>query len=263
MVVGKLCTISCISSLGSIACLSFNRYVCICHNSYYNKIFSRRNSIGMCASLYAVGLLLVMMNSVGIGGHGFDDKSLECIWDRMATYSYTVVFSVCLVWIPVIVVGVSYLSLFLHVRKKRNEIQNINVSNQSKSKPLKLAKTIFIIYTTFSLCWIPFAILLVADVNDTFSSELHLCITVIAHLHPSINWLIYFMTNSNFNTACKKLFHRNYNQIIQGPLTSTAADGVVSANQPRDLSIDERINKNVVPAAKGITSSMQKLSSVV
>lgn len=175
----------------------------------------------MCVSLYLVGLFFVLMNLAGVGDHNFDDKTLECIWDRMAIYRYTVVFSVCLVWLPVIVVGLSYLSLFLHVRRKRKIIMNKEVSNQSKSKPLQLAKTIFIVYAIFSLCWIPFAILYVADVNDTFSREVHLGITVFAHMHPSINWLVYYKTNRNFKAGCQKLFGFYDNKVTHSQIPNT------------------------------------------
>lgn len=201
-----MCTISCIASLGSIAYLSFNRYIYICHNKYYTKVFTHRTCIGMCVLLYGIGLLMVELNSVGIGNHGFDDKSLECIWDRMATYTYTVVFSVSLVWIPLIVIGISYLRLFQYVLRVRGQVSDstiitANVSNAS----LKVVKTIFIAYSAFAICWIPFAVLLIADVDDTFSHELHLCITIFAHFHPSVNWAIYYFTNSKFRKTLKHL----------------------------------------------------------
>ncbi|CAG2253014.1 unnamed protein product [Mytilus edulis] len=172
---------------------------------------------------------MVLLNNAGIGGHGFDDKSLECIWDRMATYSYTVVLSVCLVWVPLIVVGMSYLRLFYYVRNKRKQIvsrENVpNIDNRS----LRLAKTIFIAYAIFSTCWMPFATLLVADSDDTFPHEVHLFITVFAHLHPSINWLIYYNTNGNFKAGFHKIFRicsRRYKaqhngQVSQSGTTST------------------------------------------
>ncbi|XP_052090330.1 melatonin receptor type 1B-A-like [Mytilus californianus] len=224
-IIGKVCTVSCIASLGSITLLSFNRYILICHNSHYERIFTRRSCIIMCISLYIVGMIMVLLNSAGIGGHGFDDKSLECIWDRMATYSYTVVFSVCLVWIPLIVVGISYLKLFLYVRHKRKQVTSRENAPIIDNKSLRLAKTIFIVYAVFSICWIPFAMLLVADVKDTFSHEVHLSITVFAHLHPSINWLIYFYTNRNFKTGCHKIFKiggQEFSSQPIGPLPKSA-----------------------------------------
>lgn len=200
------CTISCVNSLGSIALLSFNRYVFICHHNYYAKIFRKGTCIIMCCCLYAVGLLLVLLNFAGIGGHSFDRKSLECIWDRMETYTYTVVFSVTLVWIPVIVVGFSYLSIFLKVQKSRQNTKHA-ASKRTSSFSSGLAKTLFIIYVVFAACWIPFALLIVLDKDDTFPHEVHLYITVWAHLHPSINWLVYYFTNTKFEAAFNRIVH--------------------------------------------------------
>ncbi|XP_052090332.1 melatonin receptor type 1B-like [Mytilus californianus] len=235
-IIGKMCIISCISSLGSISFLSLNRYILICHNSYYEKIFTWRSCIMMCLSMYVVGVIMVLLNSAGIGEHSFDDKSLECIWDRMATYSYTVVFSVCLVWIPLIVVGMSYLRLFFYVRNKRKQVVSRENGPNIDNKSLRLAKTIFIAYAMFSTCWMPFAMLLVADADDTFPHEVHLFITVFAHLHPSINWLIYYYTNGNFKAGFHKIFRicsRRYKaqrdgQVSQSGTTTTRVINIKS-----------------------------------
>ncbi|XP_033744551.1 melatonin receptor type 1B-B-like [Pecten maximus] len=238
--IASICTVSCIVSLGSIACLSFNRYIHICHNRHYNRIFTGRNCIIICGALYMVGITLVLLNLAGIGDHSFDRKSLECIWDRMATFPYTVVFSVTLVWVPVIVTGISYISLYIYVLKSQKRIQQhsqlsatmISASditdaekNERRQKPnhqdhlsipsllqrkavrksLHLARTIFVVYAVFSTCWIPFAILMVVDTHNTFSHAIHLYITVFAHLHPSLNWLVYYITNKKFAVAFDKL----------------------------------------------------------
>jgi melatonin receptor type 1B len=164
--------------------------------------------ICMCCCLYAVGLLLVLLNFAGIGGHSFDRKSLECIWDRMETYPYTVVFSVALVWIPVIVIAFLYFSIFLSVHRSQQKTKYAS-SRRASSYSSGLARTLFIIYVIFSTCWIPYALLIVLDTNDTFSHEVHLYITVLAHLHPSLNWLVYYFTNTKFEAAFNRIAHLN------------------------------------------------------
>ncbi|XP_069142045.1 melatonin receptor type 1B-B-like [Argopecten irradians] len=237
--IASICTVSCIVSLGSIACLSFNRYIHICHNHQYNRIFTSRNCVIICCALYVVGITMVCLNFAGIGDHTFDRKSLECIWDRMATFPYTVVFSVTLVWVPVLVTGISYIKLYMFVlesqkrlqqhsrqpittvstsvttdavtneRTKPNQEENIPaplpLQKKSVRKSLHLARTIFVVYAVFSTCWIPFAVLMVVDTHNTFSHVLHLFITVFAHLHPSLNWLVYYITNRKFAVAFDKL----------------------------------------------------------
>ncbi|XP_041349569.1 melatonin receptor type 1B-B-like [Gigantopelta aegis] len=204
--VGSMCTISCVNSLMSIAAMSFNRFFFICHNKYYKTVFTVRNCIIMCACFYSIGLILVLLNLGDIGGHSFDRKSLECIWDRMATYPYTVVFSIVLVWVPIIITGASYLKMFLHVRSVRAKVHQTRTTNGVANGPTRtpsfqLAKTLFVIYIVFSVCWIPYALLIVLDKDNTVSHELHVGIVVWAHLHPSLNWLVYYYTNKKFHRA--------------------------------------------------------------
>ena len=200
----------------TIAMLSLNRYVFVCRRSYYEKIFSKRNCIIICTSLYSVGIGLVLLNLAGIGDHSFDRKSIQCIWDRMATYYYTVIFSVTLVWIPFLMIGLCYLRLyrFVHNHKKRMRDYikaGTSTPTEQSAKPnlqLHVAKSIFVIYAVFVLCWTPYALILVVDSKDAFSHEAHVYITTFAHLHPSVNWLIYFTTQKKFASA--------YRQVLTG-----------------------------------------------
>ena len=191
------CTIACINSLGYI-----------CHHKHYNKIFKKSSAMAMCICVIGIGLLLVLLNYAGIGDHSFDQKSLECIWDRMATYPYTVAFSVTLVWIPVFIVGFSYLNIYMSVRRSARNTK-YKSSMRTGSYSSALARTLFIIYAIFSVCWIPYALLIVVDTRDTFPHEVHVYITAWAHLHPSINWLVYYFTNTKFQSAFNQIAHLN------------------------------------------------------
>ncbi|WAR23631.1 MTR1A-like protein [Mya arenaria] len=207
--VARLCTISCVTSLMTIAMMSMNRYFFICANDIYRKIFTRKRCIAICVSVYFVGTTLVLLNTAGVGDHGFDKKSLECIWDRMATYQYTVVFSIVLVWIPAVIIGACYLRIYLFVRTHRLRLKETRKhagGNQTPLKSYHLAKTLFVIYIVFITCWAPYALLMVADSKDTFAHEVHVYITMFAHLHPSLNWIIYYLTNKHFSKAYKEVF---------------------------------------------------------
>ena len=164
---------------------------------------------------YCIGIILVLLNQVEIGDHSFDRKSLQCIWDRMATYPYTVVFSVTLVWIPCLMIGFCYLMIFLYVRNQSRIMASYRtntpgtITSESSSSPgnmqLDVAKTLFLIYAVFVTCWTPYALIMVIDANDEFSHEAHVVITAFAHLHPSFNWLIYWSTQRRFAKAYRSI----------------------------------------------------------
>ncbi|WAR23628.1 MTR1A-like protein, partial [Mya arenaria] len=193
-------------------------YFFICANDIYRKIFTRKRCIAICVSVYFVGTTLVLLNTAGVGDHGFDTKSLECIWDRMATYPYTVIFSIVLVWIPAIIIGACYLRIYMFVRTHRLRLKEARKhlgGNQTPLKSYHLAKTLFVIYIVFITCWAPYALLMVADFKDTFAHEVHVYITMFAHLHPSLNWMIYYLTNKHFAKAYKEVFASCYLNVIR------------------------------------------------
>lgn len=305
---GSICTVSCVGSLSTLSALSLNRYVLICHQNLYHRIFTVWKCLMMVLLIYVVGILLVVLNFVGVGEHSFDHKSLECIWNRMANRTYTIVFAIVVVWVPITVTGLSYCKIYLHVRDVRMRVHHSgnasfvpnstydpheaheceavtkngcvqkaeptsNVSpndprsgkedkgkvvSDSKRKPegqlrleegssnngkpqngqiavvvhegvseakvssspadgrkkpkahrdsatLKVARALFLIYLVFSVCWVPYSLLLILDANDTFAHELHVVIVVWAHLHPSINWVVYYNTHTKFRAAFRKL----------------------------------------------------------
>ncbi|CAC5384942.1 ADRA2A [Mytilus coruscus] len=80
-------------------------------------------------------------------------------------------------------------------------------SRRTSSYSIELAKTLCIIYVIFAACWIPYALLIVLDRDDSFPHEVHVYITVWAHLHPSINWLVYYFTNTKFEAAFNRIAH--------------------------------------------------------
>ncbi|WAR25917.1 MTR1A-like protein [Mya arenaria] len=209
--VGSICTISCVTSLTTIMMMSINRYFYICSHDLYTRLFSRWNTLCVCLSLYLLGGILVFLNLADVGDHGFDHKSLECIWDRMATYPYTVVYSVVMVWIPALITIIAYVRIFMFVHSRRRKVQGSVNSDRATSsnhnvKSLHLAKTLGIIYAVFISCWSPYALVLILDTRDTFPHELHVFCTVFAHLHPSLNWLIYYLTNKKFEEAYNETF---------------------------------------------------------
>lgn len=207
--IASLCTISCVTSLMTIGLMSVNRLFCVCYHEKYERIFTKCSCICMCIGVYFVGGFLVLLNAADIGGHGYDHKSLECIWDRMATYSYTVVFSIALVWIPSLTIGVCYTKIYLYVRAHKTRMnEQYPHSKQSVIKSIRLTRTLFFIYAVFVTCWVPYALIIVADRNNTWPHQVHVYITMFAHLHPSVTWIIYYFTNKRYAKGFKQLFNK-------------------------------------------------------
>ena len=108
--IGSFCLVSCATSLFCMVLLAMNRYkmdlirfinlffsflrdlkvvpvfefryLNICHNSLYKKIFTRQHTIQLCIMAWTFGFLVDLPNFVGWGGHYFDKKSANCMWNR-------------------------------------------------------------------------------------------------------------------------------------------------------------------------------------
>ncbi|KAL3852321.1 hypothetical protein ACJMK2_015978 [Sinanodonta woodiana] len=201
-IIGSICTVSCIGSLMSIGSLSLSRYIHICHQKLYSKFVTKRNCICLCVGFYTLGICLVLLNLASIGDHHFDRKAVLCIWDRMANRNFTIVFSVVLVWLPMILIGVCYSLIFYYVSKHQRHMMTCARSNSlPKNVKVEVGKTFFIVYAVFSVCWIPYALTLVMDHDNSFSHEAHSYIAIWAHLHPSVNWIVYYKTHIIFRKA--------------------------------------------------------------
>ena len=72
---GSICIASCVVSLLSIGCIGINRYVFVCHNQIYSKIYTRASAIAMCVATWGAGFLLDMPSHVGWSRHTFDPKT--------------------------------------------------------------------------------------------------------------------------------------------------------------------------------------------
>jgi hypothetical protein len=75
---------------------------------------------------------------------------------------------------------------------------------------MRLARTLFIIFIVFTICWTPYAIIVVADVRDDFSQELHIFSILIAHTNSSLNSILYGLSDRNFRDSYMYLLGIKY-----------------------------------------------------
>ncbi len=80
------------------------------------QIYTRRNTLLMAASLWALCFMIDFPNLVGLGEHIFDVKKRGCSFDRMHYYGYTLYFIGMGVATPMSIVVFCYINIFLFVR---------------------------------------------------------------------------------------------------------------------------------------------------
>lgn len=80
-----------------------NRYIYIFYNKVYNKVYTTASTLAMCITCWVIAGVAESPNHYGWGGHFFDPKSHQCIWNRTSARSYTLFVVFGLIGVPLIV----------------------------------------------------------------------------------------------------------------------------------------------------------------
>lgn len=111
----SLCLTVCFCVFLNMLCLTLNRWMYICHNSVYTKIYNMKTCALMCFACWILAICMELGNFVGWGGHYFDAKSHQCIWDRTASRSYTLFVAFVLITTPLIIIAYCNVSMIRKV----------------------------------------------------------------------------------------------------------------------------------------------------
>lgn len=246
--VATVCIVACVTALFSIGGDGFSRFCHICHPATYHKIFTLRNNILISLGFWVVGITMSLPALLGWTDNVYDPKYLECIWNRKYSLSYTIFFSSGVVATPISIIAISYLKIFWHVRRSRIAMSNAGycpgaiscvvtnldhkaiqdqrpIPNKSAALSLKLAKSLSIVFLGFVICWTPYAVIVVADFEDRLPEELHLFALLLAHLHSTINCVIYALTNAQFRAGYRFLMGKIFPCICQSIRIHASAVG--------------------------------------
>ena len=113
--VAAICLTACFCAFLSLTLASVNRFVFICHNAVYDKIFTTKTSVAACVVVWLTAFSFEVPNFLGWGDHYFDPKSHQCIWDRTASLSYTMFVSLALILTPLLVMLLCFILIFRHI----------------------------------------------------------------------------------------------------------------------------------------------------
>jgi hypothetical protein len=242
-----ICVVACVAALLNIGAISFSQYIFICHPHQANTICSTRNCALMALFFWVVGTAVALPTLLGWSNNVYDHKMLECIWDRTHSFSYTVFYTSVAVFGPLVIISFSYVRIYRHVTlvKKRIGLQQqqggggdgkaLSQPNKEKLRndAIRLAKTLFIIFIVFAVCWMPYSILVLVDYEDKFPHEVHLYALLMAHLHATADPIVYGITNKHFQEGYKRLLYLLTCKKIAALAPRTSPSSVAMENSAR------------------------------
>ncbi|CAH1797857.1 unnamed protein product, partial [Owenia fusiformis] len=106
--IGFICITSCVASGINIMSVSINRYLCICRNSWYLRIYTKRSVIVMIAYAWISGVLWNTFIFAGWNSYAYDKSNYFCLYSRTRDRSYVITITLIGAIIPVCVTAMAY-----------------------------------------------------------------------------------------------------------------------------------------------------------
>jgi hypothetical protein len=72
-------------------------------------------------------------------------------------------------------------------------------------KSLRIAKGLFASFMLFTLCWLPYGVVVISDYHDKFPKAVHMFTMLLAHLNSALNPVLYGCYNPAFRRGYKKV----------------------------------------------------------
>lgn len=211
--IASMCLTACFCAFLSLACITLCRMLYICHNEIYYSVFSKWRCVLICVICWLFGFLFEVGNFLGWGDHVYDQKNHSCIWDRTASSSYTYFVGFFLILGSLTLILLSNIKIFLTIRNTKADLYRVQMNDAHDNKnhiwreTVKACRTLFIVTAVFIVCWLPYMIIIVIDIDNTrIPMPVHLFLTMLAHFHSSVNFIIYVRSNKQFRQAFKQTF---------------------------------------------------------
>lgn len=107
-------------SVMSLICVSFNRYVKVCHTRYFDRIFSVRKNAALCGVIWVVTLGLLVPLLYGDTKVGYDSRSHTCsVYEKKAVVNYRSIVMLGLLVFPPAAIGFFNFKIFQLWKKTR------------------------------------------------------------------------------------------------------------------------------------------------
>jgi hypothetical protein len=123
------------------------------------------------------------------------------------------IFFICIfcVILPFILIIICYIKIFIHTIEAKQRV----ITHQKFQKhkiDLKFSIGLFLSILLFVFTYVPFAIILMIDYNDTLPAAYHLYGLVLMRINSCLNPLLYGLTNTVFRKGFQNIYFLLFNR---------------------------------------------------
>ena len=209
-------------SVSAMAIIAFNRYISIANHALAQKYFTTKSCIVAVACIWIYNALIFCPILFGWGKVEFVDPLVICLPSSTYSLSYNWFVLILAFILPSLVTAMSYVGIFLRVKKSKKRIQSHNQSNSTipTKGELRFATQMFIIMSIFYATWGPF--LYVRNVEGVAKSVL-VGVSSALSFNAIVNPMIYLYFNQKFREKSLQYIRcRGHRQNPNGQSVQTA-----------------------------------------
>ena len=232
-------------SLQTLTLIATNRYVRICKERLYRKIFSRRNVIlaSVCSWLVTIAFVVVGFPLFGVEFIEVEGNPAICVIrcrnDNSLSYALTVLV---IYLVPcILVVPFCYLKVFREIQHHNKMVSCSRPAFWKRASPhgvkeAKLTKLFLAVLLGFCTCWFPAfvctALYLFDAINKASLLYSNIYWTIPFFASSCVNPLIYITMCKQFADELKRVFYCNRKTEREDTATSPAAEATRNTCRP-------------------------------
>ncbi|XP_038045192.1 melanopsin-B-like [Patiria miniata] len=212
---GLLTCIGC--SINCLVCIAVNRLIGIttaAHSVYRKLLTPCKLSFALILTWFPPLVVAIIPLLSDYAKSGYDPIFYSCAWQSSRSYTFTYAMLIAVVFFPIqfLVLFVSYLKIFLYVRKTSRSTlghdgtatTNLALQRQLWERQVAVTKNLFLVVCVFLLCLSPYFLILA--LVKTASSALSYASTILV-ANSSVNPIIYATRHPDFRTAFAGMVH--------------------------------------------------------
>ncbi len=111
--------------------------------------------------------------------------------------------SICM---PCFLISFFYIKIFVYACLAKSRTMSANRILELKHA-VKISKGLFGSYILFTICWLPYALVIMIDFDDKFSINLYVWTMFLAICNSTMNPIFYALTNPKFQLGYKNVFN--------------------------------------------------------
>jgi hypothetical protein len=200
--------------------ISWDRYLIIVRREETLTPYKAKVVIGLT---WVISFLLSFPPTVGWGKYGYERGHIICTLDNagIVAFSYSLVFCILTIIIPMLIMGYVYYRILCTVRKNSTKIVNHPPVSGVETRIHKRGKmnidygfktraflTILILFVGYFFCFLPYLVARLDAVTGrhlatTCSTEVVLIL--VCYLNSMINPLVYYVRIGKFREACRDI----------------------------------------------------------